>query len=84
MNQKTTIPHEDEIDLKALFLTIWKHKKIIILITTLITVLSFFYVLNKKNVYQVDTLIEIGVLKKNNNSDNSDKYIVNPEKTKFC
>ena len=48
---------EDEIDLKELFATIWKHKFFILLFTFVITVLSIVYTLSKPNQYEIYALL---------------------------
>lgn len=68
-NQK--IIQEDEIDLRELFLTLWKKKIFILIFTFIITVLSILYVNFKpyEPVYQGKLLVEIGeVFNKNNDS----------------
>ena len=58
---------EDEIDLKELFLTIWKKKSFIAIFTTIITLLAIFYALSKTPIYEAKAIIEIGSYKENNN-----------------
>ena len=68
-NQK--IIQEDEIDLRELFLTLWKKKVFIVLLTFIVTVSSILYVNFKpyEPVYQGKLLVEIGeVFNKNNDS----------------
>jgi len=68
-NQK--IIQEDEIDLRELFLTLWKKKVFIVLFTFIVTVSSILYVNFKpyEPVYQGKLLVEIGeVFNKNNDS----------------
>ena len=48
---------EDEIDLKELFLTIWKHKIKIILFSFIITLFSIFYAMSKPNNYTSSTTL---------------------------
>jgi len=48
---------EDEIDLRELFATIVKGKKIIIFLTTFIVALSFIYVLKLPNVYKSEAVL---------------------------
>jgi len=48
---------EDEIDLRELFATIVKGKKIIMLITTLVVTFSFVYVLKLPNVYKSGAIL---------------------------
>ena len=68
-NQK--IIQEDEIDLKELFLTIWRKKVFIVLLTFIVTVSSILYINFKpyEPLYQGKLLVEIGeVFNKNNDS----------------
>lgn len=68
-NQK--IIQEDEIDLRELFLTIWRKKVFIVLLTFIVTVLSILYINFKpyEPLYQGKLLVEIGeVFNKNNDS----------------
>jgi len=48
---------EDEIDLKELFATIWKHKLFILLFTFVVTVFSIIYALAKPNEYKIYTIL---------------------------
>ena len=69
-NQQRYI-EEDEIDLRELFLTLWKKKVFIVLLTFIVTVSSILYVNFKPDepVYQGKLLVEIGeVFNKNNDS----------------
>ena len=69
-NQQRYI-EEDEIDLRELFLTLWKKKVFIVLLTFIVTVSSILYVNFKpyEPVYQGKLLVEIGeVFNKNNDS----------------
>lgn len=68
-NQK--IIQEDEIDLKELFLTIWRKKVFIVLLTFIVTVSSILYINFKpyEPLYQGKLLVEIGeIFNKNNDS----------------
>uniref|UniRef100_UPI004047AC8C Wzz/FepE/Etk N-terminal domain-containing protein n=1 Tax=Aliarcobacter sp. TaxID=2321116 RepID=UPI004047AC8C len=68
-NQK--IIQEDEIDLRELFLTIWRKKVFIVLLTFIVTVSSILYINFKpyEPLYQGKLLVEIGeVFNKNNDS----------------
>ena len=60
-NQQRYI-EEDEIDLRELFLTLWKKKVFIVLLTFIVTVSSILYVNFKpyEPVYQGKLLVEIG------------------------
>ena len=51
---------EDEIDLRELFNTILRRKKLIIIMTALITVLAGIYAFMKTPIYEVKSNIEIG------------------------
>ncbi len=53
---------EDEIDLKELFLIIWKRKIFIISFSLLITIISVVYVYTKTPIYEVKSIIEMGFL----------------------
>ena len=48
---------EDEIDLRELFATIWKHKLFIAVFTFIVTSLAIVYALSKPNEYKVYTLL---------------------------
>ncbi|GAB6045595.1 Wzz/FepE/Etk N-terminal domain-containing protein [Caminibacter profundus] len=48
---------EDEIDLRELFATIWKHKVFIAVFVFIVTSLTIFYVLSKPNEYKVYTVL---------------------------
>jgi uncharacterized protein involved in exopolysaccharide biosynthesis len=50
---------EDEIDLRELFKTIWKHKVFILLFTLLVTAITIFVVYKMQNYYKTTTTIEI-------------------------
>ena len=68
-NQK--IIQEDKIDLRELFLTLWKKKVFIVLLTFIVTVSSILYINFKpyEPLYQGKLLVEIGeVFNKNNDS----------------
>lgn len=53
---------EDEIDLKELFITLWNKRIFILILTSIITLVSFVYVLmkNPKPIYSGNLLVEIG------------------------
>lgn len=57
---------EDEIDLKELFLTIVKYKKLISASTLLIVCLAVVFVFFKTPIYGVNAVVEIGSYKENN------------------
>ena len=48
---------DDEIDLRELFVTIWRGKWIIILVTFVFAVAGVFYALSKPNIYQSSVLL---------------------------
>ncbi len=48
---------DDEIDLRELFAVIWQGKWIIIAITALFAVASFFYAINQPNIYKSEALL---------------------------
>jgi len=56
INQPVCI-EEDEIDLRELFATIWKHKIFIAVFVFIVTSLTIFYVLSKPNEYKVYTVL---------------------------
>jgi len=64
-NQQTQSIEEDEIDLRELFRTIAKNKKLILLITTIITLLAATYAFMKTPIYEVKSNIQIGYIGKN-------------------
>ena len=49
--------HDDEIDLKELFLALWKGKWIIILITFLFAIGGVAYALSKPNIYKAEVIL---------------------------
>ena len=57
MNNQQVCIEEDEIDLRELFATIWKHKVFIAIFVFIVTTLSIIYVLSKPNEYKVYTLL---------------------------
>ena len=58
-NQRVQLP-EDTIDLRELFQTLQRRKKMILLITLLVTLLAAIYAWTAKPVYEVSAMIEIG------------------------
>jgi len=48
---------DDEIDLRELFVTLWRGKWIIMLVTTVFAVAGVFYALSKPNIYQTSVLL---------------------------
>lgn len=59
MSQRPEQHHypNDEIDLRELFVTLWRGKWIIILCTVVLAVVGIFYALNKPNVYKASVLL---------------------------
>lgn len=59
MNQAPEQPHyaDDEIDLRELFVTLWRGKWIIILFTIVFAAGGVFYALSKPNIYQSSVLL---------------------------
>lgn len=55
---------EDEIDLKELFITIWKRKLFIISFTFVVTLCAGIYAYTKTPIYEVKSIIEIGFIDK--------------------
>ncbi|ETX12570.1 lipopolysaccharide biosynthesis protein [Marinomonas ushuaiensis DSM 15871] len=49
--------HDDEIDLKELFLALWKGKWIIILFTVLFAIGGVFYALSQPNTYKAEAIL---------------------------
>ena len=49
--------HDDEIDLKELFTTIWAGKKLIIAVTSVFAVLAVIYALMQPNIYRSEALL---------------------------
>ncbi len=60
---------EDEIDLRELFKTVWNYKKIILIFTFIVTVLSIIYVSLKTPIYEVTALVEVGSYKTESGQD---------------
>lgn len=56
-NFKPDVITEDEIDLKELFVTIWKNKLIIVMFTALVTLFGLLYALSKPNEYKSSTVL---------------------------
>lgn len=50
-------PHDDEIDLKELFLALWKGKWIILLVTVIFTVGGVLYALSQPNTYKAEAVL---------------------------
>ena len=53
---------EDEIDLRELFNTILKNKKLIFLVTSIITILAIIYAYAKTPIYEVKSNIQVGFI----------------------
>lgn len=56
---------EDEIDLRELFRTLVKNKKIIILVTLAITLSAVVYALSKTPIYEVKSNVQVGYIGEN-------------------
>jgi len=70
-NQPERYIEEDEIDLRELFLTLWKKKGFIVGFTFVITFLAIVYVFLKTPIYEAKGLVEIGSYKLDNNNNNN-------------
>ncbi len=57
---------EDEIDLKELFLTLWKNRVFILLFTLIITILSIVYAYIKTPIFEAKAVVKIGQYIENN------------------
>ena len=57
INQQPICIEEDEIDLRELFATIWKHKIFIAIFVFIVTFLTVIYVLAKPNEYKIYTVL---------------------------
>ena len=68
-NQTSNI-EEDEIDLRELFATIWKHKNFIIVFTFIVTFLAGIYAFTKTPIYELTSDVQVG---KNDNNN-----LINP------
>ncbi len=66
---------DDEIDLRELCKTMWKHKKFIIIFTLAITLLAGIYVFFKTPIYQIKSDIQVGYL---TNNTNTNTYFIAP------
>ncbi len=62
MNNQTVQLQENTIDLSELFQTLKRRKKMILLITLLVTLLAAVYAWTAKPVYEVKAMIEVGKL----------------------
>lgn len=67
--QRVDYSQEDEIDLKELFLTIWSYRKVIVIFTTVVTLLSILFVLLKTPIYEAKAVVEIGSYKDESSRD---------------
>lgn len=70
--------YEDEIDLKELFLTIWKKKIFIVVFTAIITILAIIYVSFKTQIYEVKSVIKIGHIKNSLSEYSSTNTLLEP------
>ncbi|HEY9203861.1 MAG TPA: Wzz/FepE/Etk N-terminal domain-containing protein [Sulfurimonas sp.] len=79
-NTNNYIVQEDEIDLRELFRTLMKNKKIIIFTTLIITLTAIIYALMKNPVpiYQGKVLVEIGEIQSDNFGTIGANYFDNP------
>ena len=75
-HSNTQYIQEDEIDLRELFRTIMDSKKLIILITSVITILAVIYAYTATPLYEAKALIEIGNYKVNNNNNSTNNKIL--------
>ncbi|MFA5461886.1 MAG: Wzz/FepE/Etk N-terminal domain-containing protein [Sulfurimonas sp.] len=66
---------EDEIDLRELFKTIVKGKKIIILITLIITLSAVVYALMSPKIYEAKAILKIGEFKLTNTNTNTNTTV---------
>jgi len=57
VNQQSVCAEEDEIDLRELFETIWKHKIFITVFVFIVTSLAIVYALDKPNEYKIYTVL---------------------------
>ena len=71
MNNQTVALAEDTIDLRELFQTLKRRKKIILLITLLVTFLASVYAWTAKPVYEVKAMIEVGKLEAGTKNEKS-------------
>lgn len=69
--QNSTAISEDEIDLRELFKTLAKNKKFIFLLTFVTTFLAIIYLVIKKPIYEIKSVVRIGYISSNlvENSD---------------
>ena len=56
-NNQNVCVEEDEIDLRELFATIWKHKIFIFIFVSVVTFLTIIYALSKPNQYTIQTIL---------------------------
>jgi len=79
LEQSKRYIEEDEIDLRELWQTIVKRKKLIFLVTAVITIVAIVWALTRTPMYEVRALVEIGSYKmynNNNNNNNNNKAIL--------
>jgi len=57
INQQPVCVEDDEIDLRELFATIWKHKIFIAVFVFIVTSLAIIDALDKPNEYKIDTIL---------------------------
>lgn len=70
--------YEEEIDLKELFLTIWKKKIFIVVFTAIITILAIIYVSFKTQIYEVKSVVKIGHIKNSLSEYSSTNTLLEP------
>ena len=75
MQTNQNMCQEDEIDLRELFLTLKKNKKIIFLVTTIVTLIALSYAFIKTPIYEAKAMVEIGNYKKLNNNNNNNNRV---------
>ena len=81
--------HDDEIDLRELFLTLWENKVFIIVFTAIVTFGSIIYALfnNPAPIYQGKVLVEVGQVQGDNfgiQSIDNPNNVVSIVNTKFA
>lgn len=80
MAETNTYP-EDEIDLKQLFNTLWLKKKLILSVTSIVTLLAALYAFNKTSTYEVKAVVEIGSYQIQESGQNYNKTVLESSKT---
>lgn len=67
---------EDEIDLRELFRTLFKNKKIIVIITLLVTLSALIYAFTIPKVYEAKAVLKIGEYKLANTNNTNNHIII--------